>query len=225
MFKHLDYVIPEIKTETIDRKRYYVTPSGEKYPSITTVLGHFNKKGIIEWRKKVGEKEANRISTQASRRGTKVHQMCEDFINNKLDENKFMPTDKETFNSLRNILTDNINNIHCQEASLYSDYLKVAGRVDCVAEWNNRLSVIDFKTSRKLKKKEYISNYFQQGAAYCVMYEERTKIPVDQLVIVIAVDGESPQIFIEKRDTWVLSLMKKIKLYGEENGKEGSRYV
>jgi len=225
MFKHLDYVIPEIKTETIDRKRYYVTPSGEKYPSITTVLGHFNKKGIIEWRKKVGEKEANRISTQASRRGTKVHQMCEDFINNKLEENKFMPTDKETFNSLRNILTDNINNIHCQEASLYSDYLKVAGRVDCVAEWNNRLSVIDFKTSRKLKKKEYISNYFQQGAAYCVMYEERTKIPVDQLVIVIAVDGESPQIFIEKRDTWVLSLMKKIKLYGEENGKEGSRYV
>ena len=225
MFKHLDYVIPEIKTETIDRKRYYVTPSGEKYPSITTVLGHFNKKGILEWRKRVGEKEANRISTQASRRGTKVHQMCEDFINNKLDENKFMPTDKETFNSLRNILTDNINNIHCQEASLYSDYLKVAGRVDCVAEWNNRLSVIDFKTSRKLKKKEYISNYFQQGAAYCVMYEERTKIPVDQLVIVIAVDGESPQIFIEKRDTWVLSLMKKINLYGEENVKEGSRYV
>ncbi|MAD25931.1 MAG: hypothetical protein CMO44_17350 [Verrucomicrobiales bacterium] len=225
MFKHLDYVIPEIKTETIDRKRYYVTPSGEKYPSITTVLGHFNKKGILEWRKRVGEKEANRISTQASRRGTKVHQMCEDFINNKLEENKFMPTDKETFNSLRNILTDNINNIHCQEASLYSDYLKVAGRVDCVAEWNNRLSVIDFKTSRKLKKKEYISNYFQQGAAYCVMYEERTKIPVDQLVIVIAVDGESPQIFIEKRDTWVLSLMKKIKLYGEENGKERSRYV
>ena len=223
MFKHLDYVIPEIKTETIDRKRYYVTPSGEKYPSITTVLGHFNKKGILEWRKRVGEKEANRISTQASRRGTKVHQMCEDFINNKLDENKFMPTDKETFNSLRNILTDNINNIHCQEASLYSDYLKVAGRVDCVAEWNNRLSVIDFKTSRKLKKKEYISNYFQQGSAYCVMYEERTKIPVDQLVI--AVDGESPQIFIEKRDTWVLSLMKKIKLYGEENGKEGFRYV
>tara|TARA_B100000902_G_scaffold6649_1_gene8598 strand:- start:2412 stop:3089 length:678 start_codon:yes stop_codon:yes gene_type:complete len=225
MFKHLDYVIPEIKTETIDRKRYYVTPSGEKYPSITTVLGHFNKKGILEWRKRVGEKEANRISTQASRRGTKVHQMCEDFINNKLEENKFMPTDKETFNSLRNILTDNINNIHCQEASLYSDYLKVAGRVDCVAEWNNRLSVIDFKTSRKLKKKEYISNYFQQGAAYCVMYEERTKIPVDQLIIVIAVDGESPQIFIEKRDTWVLSLMKKIKLYGEENGKERSRYV
>tara|TARA_B100000287_G_scaffold435651_1_gene505372 strand:- start:11124 stop:11801 length:678 start_codon:yes stop_codon:yes gene_type:complete len=225
MFTHLDYVIPEIKTETIDKKRYYVTPSGEKYPSITTVLGHFNKKGILEWRQRVGEKEANRISTQASRRGTKVHQMCEDFINNKLDENKFMPTDKETFNSLRNILTDNINNIHCQEASLYSDYLKVAGRVDCVAEWNNRLSVIDFKTSRKLKKKDYISNYFQQGAAYCVMYEERTKIPVDQLVIVIAVDGESPQIFIEKRDTWVTSLREKIKIYGEENGKEGYRDV
>ena len=90
MFTHLDNDIPEIKTETIDKKRYYVTPEGKKYPSITTVLGHFNKKAIYEWRQRVGNKEANRISTQASRRGTKVHQMCEDFINNELDEKKFM---------------------------------------------------------------------------------------------------------------------------------------
>jgi len=217
MFNHLNYVVPEIKTQTINRKRYYVTPTGDKYPSITTVLGHFNKKAIFEWRQRVGEKEANRISTQASRRGTKVHQMCEDYINNELDEKKFMPTDKETFNSIRNILDSNIDNIQCQEATLYSDYLKVAGRVDCIGEWNDRLSVIDFKTSRKIKKKEYISNYFQQGAAYCVMFEERTKIPVDQIVIIIAVDGEEPQVFVEKRDTWVLSLEKKIKLYGEAN--------
>ena len=147
MFTHLDNDIPEIKTETIDKKRYYVTPEGKKYPSITTVLGHFNKKAIYEWRQRVGNKEANRISTQASRRGTKVHQMCEDLINNELDEKKFMPSDKETFNTIKNILENNINNIHCQEATLYSDYLKVAGRVDCVAEWNGKLSVIDFKTS------------------------------------------------------------------------------
>ena len=214
-FTHLGIDIPEINTQTIDGKRYYVTPNGEKYPSITTVLGHFNKKAIYEWRQRVGEKEANRVSTQASRRGTKVHQMCEDFINNELDEKKFMPSDRETFNSIKNILSDNINNVRVQEATLYSDYLRVAGRVDCVADWNNRLSVIDFKTSRKLKKKEYITNYFQQGSAYCVMYEERTKTPIDQVVIVIAVDGESPQVFIEKRDNWILSTQKKIKLYGE----------
>ena len=215
MFTHLDNDIPEIKTETIDRKRYYVTPEGKKYPSITTVLGHFNKKAIYEWRQRVGEKEANRISTQASRRGTKVHQMCEDFINNELDEKKFMPSDKETFNSIKNILANNINNIHCQEATLYSDYLQVAGRVDCVAEWEGKLSVIDFKTSRRLKKREHIHNYFQQGSAYCVMYEERTKVPVSQVVIVMTVDSEKPQIFIEKRDSWIPSLMEKIKLYGE----------
>ena len=215
MFTHLDNDIPEIKTETIDRKRYYVTPEGKKYPSITTVLGHFNKKAIYEWRQRVGEKEANRISTQASRRGTKVHQMCEDFINNELDEKKFMPSDKETFNSIKNILADNINNIHCQEATLYSDYLQVAGRVDCVAEWKGKLSVIDFKTSRRLKKREHIHNYFQQGSAYCVMYEERTKVPVSQIVIVMTVDGEEPQIFVEKRDTWTESLIRKIKEYEE----------
>ena len=215
MFTHLDNDIPEIKTETIDRKRYYVTPEGKKYPSITTVLGHFNKKAIYEWRQRVGEKEANRISTQASRRGTKVHQMCEDFINNELDEKKFMPSDKETFNSIKNILADNINNIHCQEATLYSDYLQVAGRVDCVAEWKGKLSVIDFKTSRRLKKREHIHNYFQQGSAYCVMYEERTKVPVSQIVIVMTVDGEEPQIFVEKRDTWTETLIRKIKEYEE----------
>ena len=214
-FTHLGIDIPEINTETIDGKRYYVTPTGEKYPSITTVLGHFNKKAIYEWRQRVGEKEANKVSTQASRRGTKVHQMCEDFINNELDEKKFMPSDKETFNSIKNILADNINNIHCQEATLYSDYLQVAGRVDCVAEWEGKLSVIDFKTSRRLKKREHIHNYFQQGSAYCVMYEERTKVPVSQVVIVMTVDGEKPQIFIEKRDSWIPSLMEKIKLYGE----------
>ena len=215
MFTHLDNDIPEIKTETIDRKRYYVTPEGKKYPSITTVLGHFNKKAIYEWRQRVGDKEANRISTQASRRGTKVHQMCEDFINNELDEKKFMPSDKETFNSIKNILADNINNIHCQEATLYSDYLQVAGRVDCVAEWKGKLSVIDFKTSRRLKKREHIHNYFQQGSAYCVMYEERTKVPVSQIVIVMTVDDEELQIFVEKRDTWTETLIRKIKEYEE----------
>jgi len=215
MFTHLDNDIPEIKTETIDKKRYYVTPEGKKYPSITTVLGHFNKKSIYEWRQRVGSKEANRISTQASRRGTKVHQMCEDFINNELDEKKFMPSDKETFNTIKNILENNINNIHCQEATLYSDYLKVAGRVDCVAEWNGKLSVIDFKTSRRLKQREHIHGYFQQGSAYCIMYEERTKVPINQIVIVMTVDGNDPQIFIEKRDTWTESLIRKIKEYEE----------
>jgi genome maintenance exonuclease 1 len=216
-FNHVGVDIPEINTENINGGRYYVTPTGVKYPSITTVLSILSKKAIMEWRKRVGAEEANKISTKAARRGTNVHQMCEDYLNNKeYITNKTMPVDKEMFGTLKPILDERINNIHTQEATLYSDYLGVAGRVDCIAEFDGRLSVIDFKTSRKLKKKEWISNYFQQASAYCVMYEERTGIPIDQIVILIAVDEEEPQVFIEKRDNHIHDCIETIALYKEQ---------
>jgi len=127
-----------------------------------------------------------------------------------------MPVDKQMFATLKPILDQRINNVHTQEATLYSDYLGVAGRVDCIAEFDGRLSVIDFKTSRKLKKKEWISNYFQQASAYCVMYEERTGTPIDQIVILIAVDDEEPQVFIEKRDNHIHECMNTIAMYKEQ---------
>jgi hypothetical protein len=217
MFNHVNVNIPEIRTENINGGRYYVTPTGVKYPSITTVLSILSKKAIMEWRKRVGAEEANKISTKAARRGTNVHQMCEDYLNNKeYITNKTMPVDKEMFGTLKPILDERINNIHTQEATLYSDYLGVAGRVDCIAEFDGRLSVIDFKTSRKLKKKEWISNYFQQASAYCVMYEERTGIPIDQIVILIAVDEEEPQVFIEKRDNHIHDCIETIAIYKEQ---------
>jgi len=216
-FNHVGIDIPEIKTENINGGRYYVTPTGVKYPSITTVLSILSKKAIMEWRKRVGAEEANKISTKAARRGTNVHQMCEDYLNNKeYITNKTMPVDKEMFGTLKPILDERINNIHTQEATLYSDYLGVAGRVDCIAEFDGRLSVIDFKTSRKLKKKEWISNYFQQASAYCVMYEERTGIPIDQIVILIAVDEEEPQVFVEKRDNHIHDCIETIAIYKEQ---------
>ena len=223
-FNHVSIEIPEIKTENINGGRYYVTPTGEKYPSITTVLSILSKKAIMEWRKRVGEAEANKISTKAARRGTNVHQMCEDYLNNKpYITSKTMPVDKEMFATLKPILDKRINNIHTQEATLYSDYLGVAGRVDCIAEFDGRLSVIDFKTSRKPKKKEWISNYFQQASAYCVMYEERTKIPVDQIVILIAVDDNEPQVFVEKRDNHIGACMTTISLYKEQQNEKYTR--
>ena len=216
-FNHVGIDIPEINTENINGGRYYVTPTGVKYPSITTVLSILSKKAIMEWRKRVGAEEANKISTKAARRGTNVHQMCEDYLNNKeYITNKTMPVDKEMFGTLKPILDERINNIHTQEATLYSDYLGVAGRVDCIAEFDGRLSVIDFKTSRKLKKKEWISNYFQQASAYCVMYEERTGIPIDQIVILIAVDEEEPQVFVEKRDNHIHDCIETIAIYKEQ---------
>ena len=114
-----------------------------------------------------------------------------------------MPGNIQSFNDIKPIIDSSINNVVMQECPLYSDYLEVAGTVDCIAEWNGKLSIIDFKTSRKPKKKEWIDNYFMQTAAYAVMFEERTKRPVEQLVILITVDGEDPQIFTENRDSWI----------------------
>tara|TARA_R110000851_G_scaffold137589_1_gene273581 strand:- start:167 stop:835 length:669 start_codon:yes stop_codon:yes gene_type:complete len=204
-FTHINpYEITKLKRETVDGKRYYLTPEGKKYPSVTTVSSIFAKEGIIKWRKRVGEEQATKITTQASTRGTAVHKICEDYINN--DDsylNKQMPGNIQSFNDIKPIIDSSINNVVMQECPLYSDFLEVAGTVDCIAEWNGKLSIIDFKTSRKPKKKEWIDNYFMQTAAYAVMFEERTKQPVEQLVILITVDGEDPQIFIEKRDNWI----------------------
>lgn len=215
MFTHKDFKFDEIETEQINGKRHYVTPKG-KFPSITTVLSVLSRKGIAEWRARVGEEEANRISTQAARRGTNVHLMCEDYINNKLDEKKFMPNEREMFNAIKPVLDENINNVVAQEVPLWSSYLGVAGRVDCIAEYNGRLSVIDFKTSRRRKSKEWIGSYFQQASAYCVMFEERTKIPIDQIVIIIAVEDGTSQVFVEKRDNYILDCMDTIEQYYKE---------
>lgn len=218
-FTHKNFELEELNTETIDGKRFYVTPTG-KLPSITTVLSILSRDSIQAWRKRVGEVQANAISTRASRRGTSVHQMCEDYINNQFDSKKFLPNDRETFNSLKPILDEHLNNVYAQEVPLWSEYLGVAGRVDCIAEWDGKIAVIDFKTSRKLKKKEYISNYFQQCAAYAVMWEERTGISINNIVVVIAVDGEAPQVFEEKRDNYIHECVETIALYRrEQNGK------
>jgi hypothetical protein len=211
-FTHKDFQLEELNTETINGKRFYVTPTG-KLPSITTVLSILSRDAIKKWRERVGEEEANKISTRASRRGTNVHAMCEDYINNDLDAKKYLPNDRETFASIKPILDEHIDNVYAQEVPLWSEYLGVAGRVDCIAEWDGRIAVIDFKTSRKLKKKEYISNYFQQCAAYAVMWEERTGIPINKIVVVIAVDNEDPQVFVEKRDNYIGECIQTIARY------------
>ena len=216
MFEHKNIELKEIDTTTINGKRHYLTDGGT-YPSITTVLSVLSRQGIMEWRKRVGEKEANRISTQAARRGTNVHLMCEEYLNNEFDKTKYLPHEKQMFSGIRKELDKNIGVVYAQESPLYSDYLGVAGRVDCVAEHDGRLSIIDFKTAGKLKKKEYIHGYFQQAAAYCIMWEERTGIPVDKIVIIIGVENEDdPQVFIEKRDNWVPDLINTINRFKEE---------
>ena len=202
-----------MRTENINGKRNYVTPSGELYPSITTILGEFSKASIQEWRKRVGETEANKISGKASRRGTRLHSVCEKYIQN---EDGFL--DAEPYNIIELFKTiepflERIDNVHGVELALYSDHFGVAGRTDLIAEFDGVLSVIDYKTSNKTKKKEWCESYFAQGAFYGVAYEELTKIPVSQVVIVIAVDDEYPQLFVEKRDDWIDKIWEAKKLY------------
>lgn len=200
-FNHIKHEIPRLKRIDSPAGRVYQTESGKSYPSVTAVTGLLGKQAIMEWRKRVGEEEANKISARAAGRGTRIHSLCEDYLSNKTPEVSMF--DIETYNSIRKEL-DNINNIHCLETKLYSDYLEVAGTVDCIAEYKGKMSIIDFKTSGRMKSRDDIHGYFIQTSAYAVMFEERTGIPVDRLVILMAVDHEKhPLVFVEKRDDWI----------------------
>lgn len=201
----------DLIAETSGKGRIYKDPEGNNYPSITTVLSILSEDSIRAWRARVGEEEANKISTRASRRGTAVHLIIEKYIDNVENfKDEFTPDVIGSFLSVRDILDDRIGRVYAQEAPLYSKHLGVAGRVDCVAEFDGKLSIIDFKTSRKLKKKEWIENYFIQETAYAIMWEERTGIPITQLVTLISVDNEEPQVFIEHRDNWDKKLIETI---------------
>lgn len=205
-FIHHDFA--KLERITTPEVRLYKTPSGKSYPSVTSVTGLHTAKGIAEWRKRVGAEEANRISSKASARGTRIHQYCEDYLKGKIFEADMF--DLEMFNSIK-FLLDSIDNIHALETPLYSDHLQVAGTVDCIAEFQGKLSVIDFKTSSKPKDRDDIYNYFMQCAAYSVAFEERTGIPIGRLVIIMAVDNDDPRWFIEKRDNWIGGF-KKLRL-------------
>lgn len=218
MFTHVKELQDFAQDKTVPGVgRKYYTDSGAAYPSVTTVLGVLSRESIKQWRQRVGEQEANKISRQASTRGTKIHTLCEDILNNKeVNFDSLSLLDQEMFVSFRPLL-DRIDNIHGQEVALYSDHLRMAGRVDCIAEFDGKLSIIDFKTSKKPKKKEWIENYFAQAAAYAIMYEERTGIPINRSAILIAVEGDDPQVFIEKRDNYTDLLFKARDIWEAEN--------
>jgi len=216
IFKHenVDLGYEDLVAETSSSGRKYAAPNGVRYPSVTTVLSILNEEFIQRWRARVGEEEANKVSHRASTRGTAVHECIEKYLDN--DENYaegYMPNIIDNFKAVRPVLDERIGTIYLQEAALYSEHLGLAGRVDCVGEFDGVLSIIDFKTSKKIKKKEWITNYFIQEAAYAIMWEERTGTPIVNLVTIITVDNEAPQVFVEHRDNWVPKLLETINEY------------
>ena len=220
-FELLDYGFESLPTENIDGKRYYITPTGEKYPSVTSVTGLMSRDGIKQWRKRVGEKTANKISTQAARHGTSAHQLFEDYIRGDNFEEKFkgaMPTTQQAFISLEKQLNQ-IGVVHGLESPLYSHKLQLAGRVDCIAEWDGKLSVIDFKTSAKPKQEKWIQNYFIQETAYAKMFEELTGKTIESIVTLIAVSDGTSQLFVEQpSDDYVDQLLELRSQYRNEYG-------
>jgi ATP-dependent exoDNAse (exonuclease V) beta subunit len=213
IFLHDPVKIESIESEnTPNGDRVYKTPDGKLYPSVTTILNAHNKQGILEWRKRVGEEEANKISRQSATRGTKFHNLAEKYLQNQLPPEKLSILEHEMFEMAKPVL-NRIDNIRAQEVGLWSHHLRLAGRVDCVGEFDGKLSIIDFKTARREKDEAHIQHYFMQASAYAIMFEERTKIPVNRLVIAIAVEDGFMQVFESKRNKHVDQLLYYRDLY------------
>ena len=206
----------ELDSRTGESGRVYVTPDGKSYPSITTVLSGYNKEGLLKWRKRVGEEEANRVSRVASARGSKLHSVCESYLLNEMTDKirmTMMPDTKGMFIKMQQVMDAHIGRVYAIEQPLYSHRLKIAGRVDCIAEWDGILSIIDWKTASRSKEENYIRNYFMQCTGYAEMYEDVTNSPIEQIVVVIAVADDEPQVFVKSKHDYLEDLQKEIDNY------------
>ena len=210
--EEIDIGYNDLVATTTSSGRTYNDPDGNSYPSITTVLSILNEEGIAAWRKRVGDEVANKISTQASGRGTLVHEIVEKYLKNE-STNDYLPHIRQSLENLRPILDSSIGRIFGLETPLFSRHLGMAGRVDCVAEFEGVPSIIDFKTSRRPKTKDKIPNYFAQMSGYAVMFEERTGMPIVNTVIIMDVDGSQPLVFKEHRDNYIELLLETKKEY------------
>lgn len=188
-FQHVKHDFPSILREVNeDGSRLYLTPNGSKYPSVTTVIADHNKEAIDKWRKKVGVEKANSISRIASNRGDDVHEALEALLLNKPVPSLF-PHAKAVFVNMKQELVRRVSEVHGLEQPLFSHKLRLAGTTDCIARYDDKLSIVDFKTSLRLKKKEWVHGYFMQLVAYSYMFEEMTGLEIEQGIVLIGVDG------------------------------------
>ena len=224
MFNHIDLNLPQLERETIDGVRYYKVPDDEellKLVSITSITSHFNREIFVKWRKKVGEEEAEKITKAATSRGTDMHSLTENYLKNQ-DLPSVPPLPDFLFKIAKKDL-NRINNIHALEGSLYSKVLGIAGTVDCIAEFDGELAIIDFKTSKKPKPREWVEHYFVQCMAYGCMLYELTGISVKKLVIIMSCENGETVIYEEYEKSKYIKLLTeyirkfvrdKLELYG-----------
>ena len=225
-FNHIDIELPKLSRETIDGVRYYSVPDEEellKLVSITSVTSHFNKDIFVKWRKKVGNEEADRITKRATKRGTDMHTLVEHYMKN--EELPEVPPISDFLFKISKANLKRINNIYALEGSLYSKQLGIAGTVDCIAEYDGELAIIDFKTSAKPKPRGWIEHYFVQCMAYGCMLYELTGISVKKLVIIMACENGECVVYEERDKSKYIKLLSKyirkfvrdkLELYGKE---------
>lgn len=211
MFTHVDLNLPNLQRETIDGVRYYKVPdNGEilKLFSITSVTSHKNRQFFADWRKKIGEEKADKITRQATSRGTDMHSLVENYLYNIPELPQVQPLSEFLFKIAKPDL-NRINNIHALEGSMYSKVLGIAGTVDCIAEFDGELAIIDFKTSKKPKPVEWIEHYFVQCMAYGCMLYELTGLQVKKLVIIMACENGECVVYEEyDKEKYIKLLME-----------------
>tara|TARA_R100000278_G_scaffold92460_1_gene70465 strand:- start:220 stop:912 length:693 start_codon:yes stop_codon:yes gene_type:complete len=227
MFKHVDLNLPKLSRETIDGVRYYSVPDEDellRLVSITSVTSHFNKEIFVNWRKKVSNEEADRITKAATTRGTDMHTLTEHYLKNDQVLPEVPPISDFLFKISKGEL-NKIDNIHSLEGALYSKQLGIAGTVDCIAEYDGELSIIDFKTSKKPKPREWIEHYFVQAMAYGCMLYELKNISVKKLVIIMACENGECVVYEEYNKAKYIKLLDKyirkfvrdkLEIYGTE---------
>lgn len=209
-FTHSFLNLPAINNEDTPNGRYYVTPEGNRYQSVTTFLSKFSDSNwLAEWKERVGEDRANRVSTQSKRRGTAVHSILEQIVlNNPQYARSQMPNNLEMAESMANVLRARACNIKGVEIGLWSDKLMIAGRADMLSLFDGLMSIVDFKTAKRLKRAEDIESYFLQTTIYAMMVEELTGLFVPQIVVIIGVDFEPPQVFIRPKRLFVPKVLE-----------------
>ena len=219
-FHHDLVTLPDLASETTSGGRYYTTPTGERYPSVTTILGRQADKIAIldKWRARVGEEKAKMIGVQAARRGQGLHGALEKYVLHGDPADDLLPLQKMLFRSIRGALDKHLTIVRGVETPLYSHMMRLAGRTDMVGEWDGVNSIIDFKTSLRLKKEEWVKDYFLQTTAYSIMFEERTGISIPQIVVLIANDEDTyPQVFVKRSIDYVAPLAKVLREYNPKS--------
>tara|TARA_B100000963_G_C22628315_1_gene673513 strand:+ start:704 stop:1390 length:687 start_codon:yes stop_codon:yes gene_type:complete len=223
-FTHRDGKPIELTAKMVEGRRVYSTPNGKSYPSITTVISNnaAKQKNLARWRARVGKEKATAVTTRSTSRGTKYHSIVEDYLNNELTikEYKDTPLPVVMFEQSKKHL-NRISNIYLQEAALYSNHLEVAGRVDCIADFDGVFSIIDFKTSAEPKREAYLYDYFVQETAYACCLQEIYGMTVKQLVTIVACENGETQVVIKPpKKEYLLQLIKYIDEYQKKYGKE-----